>query len=88
MIFGVKQETFIRNTIRSACLTEIKRLEKLLEKSRNKAEKWTEKTGQLTPRRGIRGGRATSNYAKMELAWQEVRRLEKQIEILNEELKR
>lgn len=87
MIFGVKEEKFIENTLRAAYFNEIKRLEKELVKSRKKAEKWTEKTAVLRARTGIRGGRSTSDYAKMDIAWQEVRMLEKKIEILIEKSK-
>ena len=87
MIFGMKEEKFEEITLRVAYFNEIKRLEKELVKSRNKAEKWTEKTSVLRARTGIRGGRATSDYAKMDVAWQEVRMLEKKIEILNDKVK-
>lgn len=84
MIFGMKEEKFIKKTLEIAYFERITKLEKNLIKARNKAEKATENTTIKVPRTGTRGGRYTSNCAKMDVAWENVRRIEKQIEILKE----
>lgn len=87
-MLSLSEDKFFEKTIRIAYFERIKKLEKELLKARKKAEDWSEKTMELIPRRGIRGGRATTYEAKCQIAWEIVREIEKQINILNQELKR